>query len=146
MPGFCAKKLAVIGNTSVPVTDSREDTVTKETSVTRDLEIVKCITWNVKLNQGNEEVPALLDLGSEANLISQAYVVQLPDKIMDTSWGLATINKQQISTQGMVIAGFEITGSRDRTRYFEKTFLIVDILQPVVLGMSFLNLRDPDVS
>ena len=67
MPGSCAKKLAVIGNTSVPVTDSRED---KEETSVQDLETVKCITWNIKLNQGNEEVPALLDSGSEANLIS----------------------------------------------------------------------------
>ena len=65
---------------------------------------------------------------------------------MDTSWGLATINKQQISTQGMVIAGFEITDSRDRTRWFEETFLIADIPQPVVLGMPFLKLGNPDVS
>lgn len=89
---------------------------------------------------------ALLDSGSEANLISQAYAAQLPLKILDTSWGLATINKQQISTQGMVIAGFEITDSADRTRYFEETFLIADIPQPVVLGMPFLKLGNPDIS
>ena len=71
MPESYVKKLAVIGNTSVLVTDSREDL--EETSVVQDLEIVKCITWNVKLNQGNEEVAALLDSGSEANLISRAY-------------------------------------------------------------------------
>ncbi len=113
MPQSCAKKLAIIGNTSVPVTDSRKDL--EEISVVRDLETVKCITWNVKLNQSNEEVSTLLDSGSEANLISRAYAAQLPLKIMDTSWGLAIINKQQISTQDMIIAGFEITDSADRT-------------------------------
>ena len=35
---------------------------------------------------------------------------------MNTSWGLVTINKQQISTQGMIIAGFEITDKRHRSR------------------------------
>lgn len=82
------------------MTDSREDTVTEETSVTeetfvtRDLETVKCMTWNVKLNQANEEVPALVGSGSEVNLISRAYATQLPVKIMDISSSLATINKQ----------------------------------------------------
>ena len=122
--------------------DSREDL--EEISVVRDLETVKCITWKIKLNKGNEEVSALLDSGSEANLISRAYAAQLPLKIMDTSWGLAAINKQQIRTQGMVIAGFEISDSADRTRWFEETILIADIPQPVVLGMPFLKLGNPD--
>ena len=128
----------------MPVTDYKEDP--DEAAPARDLETVKCITWNMKLNKGNEEVLALLDSGSEANLISRGYASQLPLKIMDTSWGLATINKQQISTQGMVIAGFEITDSLNHTRYFEETFLIADIPQPVILGMPFLKLGDSDVS
>lgn len=127
----------------MPVTDSRKD---KEDTSVQDLETIKCITWNVKLNQGNEEVPALLDSDSEANLISWAYAAQLPVEIVDTFWGLATINKQQISTQGMIIAGFEITDSRDCTRWFEETFLITDMPQFVVLGMPFLKLGNPDVS
>ena len=96
------------------VTDSKEDLEKK--SIVRDLETVKCITWNVKLNEGNEEVSALLDSGSEANLISRAYAAQLSLKILDTSWSLATINKQQIKPQGMAIAGFGITDSEDRSR------------------------------
>ncbi len=65
---------------------------------------------------------------------------------MDISWCLATINKQQISTQAMVIAGFEIINSADRTRWFEETFLIADIPQLVVLDMPFLKLGNPDVN
>ena len=144
MPRSYAKKLAVIGNASAPMTDSRENL--EEASLDRELETVKCITWNVKLNKGNEKVLALIDSGSEANLISRGYEAQLPLKILDTSWGLATINKHQISTQEMVIAGFEISDCTSRTRLFEKTFLIADIPQPVVLGMPFLKLGDPDVS
>ena len=85
MPRSCAKKLAVIGNASASMTDSREDP--KEGSLDRELETVKCITWNVKLNKGHEEVSALIDSGSEANLISRGYAAQLPLKILDTSWG-----------------------------------------------------------
>lgn len=68
MPKSCAKKLAVNNNTFVLVTDSKKDT--KKTLVVWDLEIVKYIIWNVKLNGGNKEVYALQDLGSKANFIS----------------------------------------------------------------------------
>lgn len=68
MLGFYTKKLAVISTTSVLVTDNRED---KEKISIQDLKTVKCIIWNVKLNQSNKEVSILLDSGSETNLISQ---------------------------------------------------------------------------
>ena len=67
--------------------------------------------WNVKINKGNEEVSVLIDSGSEANLISRGYEAQLPLKILDTLYGLATINKQQINTKEIVIAGFAISDS-----------------------------------
>lgn len=64
----CTKKLVVIGNTSTSMTDSKEEL--KEKSIIWDLEIVKCITWNVKLNKDNEEMSALLDSSNKANFIS----------------------------------------------------------------------------
>ncbi len=134
----------MIENASAPMTDSRDEL--EEAFVNRELETVKCITWNVKLNKANAKVSALIDCGNEANLISRGYMVQLRLKILNTSWDLATINKQQISIQGMVIAGLEINDSTGQTRWFEKTFLIEDILQPIVLGMPFLKLGNPDVS
>ena len=93
-----AKKLAIIGNASTAIIDSREDL--RETSLDWKLETVKCNTWNFKLNKSNEEGSPLIDSGSEANLISRGYEAQIPLKILDTLWGLTIINKQQISTQG----------------------------------------------
>ena len=46
----------------------------------------------------------------------------------------------------MVIAGFEISDSTGWTWWLRETFLSAEIPQPVVLGMLFLKLRDPDVS
>ena len=87
-----------------------------------------------------------IDSGNKTNLISQEYTAQLPLKILDTSWGLAIINKQRISTQKMVIAGFEISDSKSQTWWFEEIYLIADIPQPVVLSMIFMKLGDPDIS
>ena len=67
MPQSCAKKQAVIGNTSIPLTDSRKDL--DKGLFARDLEIVKCITWNVKLIKNNKGILALLEFDSKANLI-----------------------------------------------------------------------------
>lgn len=81
MPRSCTIKLVVISNTSVSVTDSKEDV--NELPLAHNLETAKYITWNVKFNNSNKEVLALFDFGSKTNLISQAYVSQLPFKIMD---------------------------------------------------------------
>lgn len=140
MPGSRAKKPALIGSTSVPVTDSKEDL--EETSVVRDLERAKCITWNVKLNEGNQKVSALLDSGNEANLISRAYAAQLLLKIGDTSWSLATIKKQQISPQGMVIALFEISDSADHTSWFKETFPICRYTATRGIRYAFPKVRE----
>ena len=55
------------------MTDGRGDL--EKSSVDGELEKVKCITWNIKLKKSNEEVSALIDFGSEANLISRGYSV-----------------------------------------------------------------------
>ncbi len=70
-PDLLPKKLAVIINASVPVTDSKENL--EDGSDVRDLQTVKCISLNVKLDKGNDEVSSLFDSGSEANLISRGY-------------------------------------------------------------------------
>ena len=77
------------------MTDSKE--ALEKAFLDQKLETVKCITYNVKLNKCNKEVLALINSRSEANLISQGYSMQLPLKILDTLWDLATINKSQIS-------------------------------------------------
>lgn len=92
------------------MTDNRED-FEIESVDKRDLEAEKFITWKVKLNKSNNKVQALLDCGSEANLISKSYVSPFLFKILNTSWGLATINMKLITTQGMVIVEFEIDDS-----------------------------------
>ena len=46
----------------------------------------------------------------------------------------------------MVIAGFQISNSVGCTHWFEETFFIIDILQPLGLGMSFLQLGNLDTN
>lgn len=88
---------------------------------------------------------ALLDCENEANLISKGYAAILSLIILDTSLCLATINKKEIRIYGMVIVEFEIHHCDKRNRWFEKPSLIADILQSAVLGMFFLNMRNPNI-
>lgn len=76
------KKIAIIGNISVPVTDSKEDL--KQKSIIQDLKTIKYIISKVKLNKDNEKVSVLLDSGGKANFIFWAYTTQLLFKILNT--------------------------------------------------------------
>lgn len=46
----------------------------------------------------------------------------------------------------MFFVKFEIMDSLNHTQYFEKIFFIANISQPVILGIPFLKLGNPDVS
>ena len=45
----------------------------------------------------------------------------------------------------MILATFSVEDKHGRTRWFEETFLIVDVTHNVVLGMPFLKLADPNI-
>ena len=130
MPRLYGKKLALIGNASVLMTEGIENL--EKASLDQKLETVKVITSNIKLNKGNEDLLTLINSRIEANLISRGYSGLLPLKILDILWSLATINKHQIRKQRLVISWFEISDSTGRTRWFEETFLVENIPQSVV--------------
>lgn len=65
----------------------------------------------MNLNKKNKEVATLLNFDSKANFVFQVYTLQLLLKILDIFWNLTIFNKQQISTQDIVIAGFLISNS-----------------------------------
>lgn len=138
MPKISAKKQTVICNISVPVTDSKKDK--KQAFLIYDWKIVKFITWNIKLNQGNKEILTLIDLSTKANLISRSYTAPLPLKIFDSSCSLAIIKKQQLRTEDIVFASFIITDNANHICLFKEIFFIADIPELGVLNISFLKL------
>ena len=83
IPRSCFAKLAVLGNTFESMTERKKDL--KKPFLDKELETVKDIICNAKLNKGNEGVLALIDFVSEANLISQEYSAELTLKILDIS-------------------------------------------------------------
>ncbi len=88
-----AKKLAVISNASTPINDGKENL--EEASLDQKLDTFNCITCNIKLNKNNEKVSALIDSGSEANLISQwVYSVATPRYLGSFGYDQNEINQK----------------------------------------------------
>ena len=119
--------------TSVPVTDSGEEVVLKK---------VPCIHYPVRFQEdskqeGQEQVRALLNSGSEINAMSLAYVERLGFKTRKTNVGAQKINGSALEIFGMVIANFQVEDKDGRSRFFQKTFLVADIKFKVILGMPF---------
>ncbi len=115
-PILC-KKLAVISNISLIVTDSKKNL--EEAFVVWDSQTIKWIIRNVKSNKSKEEVSSLFNSSSEAFLIFGSYSTQLYLTVLDLSWSLVSINKHQINIQKIVFADFEISDSVSFTQWFQ---------------------------
>lgn len=90
----------------------------------------------------------LLDFGSKTNLVSQKLVKQLnlPTPTMTSiSQKLLTVDGRRMQTYGVHQLTFEITDRLGRTRFFKDTFLACDCNNPIILGMSWLTLANPNV-
>ena len=74
------------------------------------------------------------------------YAWKLGLKIWKTNVGAQKIDGSILETFGMVIADFQIEDKASKPKFFQKTFLIVDIKFKVILGMFFLKISNMDVS
>ena len=130
-----SKKLALVLATSVPVTEASGKEV-----VVR----VACIHYPVQFQE--EQVKALLDSGSEVNVMSPAYTKRLGLKIRKTNVGAQKIDGSALETFGMVIADFQVEDNGRRPRFFQKIFLVADTRFEVILGMLFLKISNVDIA
>ena len=103
----------------------------------------------IDVSQSSHVVTALLDNGSEVNLISQRCVKELnlpyPSESV-THLGLTTINGQPMQAYGVHYLDIEVVDSLGHTRYFQEGFVASDNEEAVVLGMPFLKSANPDIN
>ena len=138
-----------VSTTSTSVTeDSEEATLVSA----KELERVLCIQYPIAFpgsvtQDGStlDPVTALLDLGSEVNVMHPAFTEKLGFVVQTTNVGTQKIDRTILETYGMVIAAFSVTDQANRVRFFEKTFLIANVSPDVVFGMPFLTLSGADV-
>ena len=95
-----------VSATSVPVTGSNEEDVVK----------VPCIHYPVQFQE--EQIRALLDSGSEVNIINPDYAWKLGLKIRKTNIGVQKIDGFALEIFEMVIADFQVEDKASRPRFF----------------------------
>ena len=113
----------------MPITDGGEEIVVR----------VPCIHYPIPFqkDQGQEQVRALLDSGSEVNAMSPVYAKRLGVKTWKTNIGAQKIDGSALKTFGMVIADFQMEDRSGRPKFFQETFLVANTKFEVILGMSF---------
>ena len=92
-------------------------------------------------------VTALIDNGSEVNLISQRSVkeLNLPHPAESTHIGLTTINGQSMQTYGVHQLKIEVVDALGHTRYFQEGFIASDTNGVIILGRPFLKCANPNI-
>ena len=89
----------------------------------------------------------LIDSGSEVNLISQKFIkeLNLPTPSVISSQRVVTVDGRRMQTYGVHQLNVEVSDRLGRVRFFEDTFLACDSDSPVILGMPWLTLANPNV-
>ena len=127
------RKLVSILAASTSMTGTREEA----------LERIPCIHYLVQFKRDTTQ--ALINWESEVNAIHPTFAKQLGFLVRPTDIGAQKINSTTLDIYGMVVAAFSIVDKANRVRFFEKTFLMVNVSPEVVLGMLFLTLSGADV-
>ena len=111
-----------------------------------DLKHVSCIYYLVQFKSINKtQVQTLIDLGSEINAITPAYVSKLDLRVHHTNIEAQKIDSSILKTFKMVLASFQVEDKLRRAWFFQETFLLANISAKVVLDMLFLTLSNTDV-
>ena len=88
---------------------------------------------------------ALIDLGSEFNVMYLSFAKQLGLPIRPTDIEAQKIDGTTLDTHGMVVAAFSMVDKANRVRFFEETFLVANVSPEVVLGIPFLTMSGADI-
>ena len=80
------------------------------------LQRVPCVYYPIWFKK--KEVQALIDLGSEVNAITLAYILKLGLQFYCTNFGAQKIDGSTLETFGMVLASFQMEDKLGKTRFF----------------------------
>ena len=78
--------------------------------------------------------------------MSLAFARKLDFHIRKTNIGAQKIDGSTLEIFGMVITNLEVEDKAGRSRFFQETFLVADTKFEAILGISFLKIRNANVS
>ena len=120
---------------------------------TSDKEVVKvlCIHYPIwfqkdQEQEGQGQIKALLDSGSEVNAMSPAYAKSLGLKTWKINVGAQKIDGSALKTFEIVIVDFQVEDKNGRPRFFQGTFLVADTKFEIVLGMLVLKISNANIA
>ena len=90
-------------------------------------------------------VKALINLGSEVNMINQDFAKKLGFRVYEGKVCTQKINSSELNTFGMVIASFLIEDKDRKYRFYEEIFLLADISINIALLMPFFTLSNIEI-
>ena len=77
--------------------------------------------------------------------MTPAYAKKLGLQTQKTDIKTQKIDRSSLDTFGMVLAGFQVLNNQDRTRFFQKTFLLANTMIEVVPEIFFLTLSNANI-
>ena len=110
------------------------------------LDRVLCIHYPVCFRKDQDEVPALINSGSEVNAMTPTYTSKIGLTVRPTNVGAQKVDGSTLETFGMVLASFQVEDKLGRARFFQETFLVANTSVKVILGMPSLALSNADIS
>ena len=127
----------MVSATSAPVTEaSQEDVI---------LDRIPCICYPIRFKKSEVQVQALLNSGNEVNAMTPGYASKLGLKVRPTDVGAQKIDDSILETFEIVLASFQVKDKLRKPRFFQETFLLIDLNVKVVLGMPFLTLSNANI-
>ncbi|KAG7001976.1 hypothetical protein G7Y79_00030g065090 [Physcia stellaris] len=116
----------------------------------RELVIRKCVKAKVNIQGENKawnESRAVLDTGAEVNLISHAYAKKLNLRRSEAlGCDAITVGSHRLKTYGVYFVQLEVPDVKETSRFFEESFLAVDLDWDLTLGMPWIQLSRAKVN
>ena len=131
------KKLVLVSAASMSMTGARK----------KALEYIPYIYYSVqfKKNINKVQVQALINLGSEVNIIHLTFTKLLGLPIRPIDIGVQKIDNTTLNTYKMIVEAFLVVGNVNQIKFFEEIFLMANVSPEVVLEMLFLTLSNVDI-
>lgn len=108
------------------------------------LQCVLCIQYPIQVEQ--QLVEALINLGSEINVMNPDFMKKLGLQIQKTKIIAQNIESSKLDTFSMVIALFSVKDQEKKSRLFKETFLLADIDIDITLDISYLTLSNVKIN
>ena len=103
------------------------------------------ICYPIWFKKSKIQVQILIDFGSKINTITLEYVLKLDLKVCLTNVKAQKIDNSTFKTFKIVLTSFQIENMLQSAKFFQETFLLVDLNIKIVLEIPFLTFNNANI-